>query len=597
MHTSQSIAVLPFVNRSADAAQEYFCDGMTEELINALSNIQGLKVSSRTSVFRYKNKAMPLPEIGRQLGVEIMLEGSIRVAGNRMRLSTQLVDVAEDASFWTQTFDRRIDDLFAVQDEVSLLIADQLREQLGHLEFGEQLVPEPGISVFWYKKYLEGRFYLMKLNEEGSNKGIEILKEVVAAAPDFTPAYLALNQCYAFLGTMGLIPNHEAYALAQPYLEKAIALSPESAEVQLHLAWIAVWQHWDIQAGFQHLAKAIDTRPTDEIYLTLSNLFAITRQFEAAHTYVDKALQLDPFAPMNHHFKGYIYYLEEAYEQAIECQDKSLQLKPDLGYALFNKGACLMLKGNAQQALAYFEALGDELSTDLVKVAGITLSQIFLGDTATAQTGLQQLEAKLESQWVENAYSYLILCRIALGQKQEALDMIEQGIQKRYPMMLLLYTEPLAKPLFSEPAFQKMMQQAMGETTKLQFPQRKYKKALLDQAAISQHKQALEQLMLSQKPYLDPALSLRSLAQLLDLPPNYLSQLLNEGFQQNFSEFVNSYRLEAFKANAQDSDFQHLTLLALAYESGFNSKTVFNTFFKKKMGMTPSAYWRGLKKR
>jgi YesN/AraC family two-component response regulator len=152
--------------------------------------------------------------------------------------------------------------------------------------------------------------------------------------------------------------------------------------------------------------------------------------------------------------------------------------------------------------------------------------------------------------------------------------------------------DPMLKSLRAYPRFYELMQPILGEKNGVDVPERKYKKSLLDQAGLKKYKHELEQLMADEKPYLDPDLTLRSLSEMLDLPPNYLSQLLNEGFDKNFSEYVNSYRLEAFKKKVKDPTNTHLTLLGLAYESGFNSKTVFNSFFKKMMDKTPKAYWK-----
>ncbi|MFT6321364.1 MAG: TolB-like protein/class 3 adenylate cyclase, partial [Granulosicoccus sp.] len=165
---TKTIAVLPLVNMSADADNEYFSDGMTEEIINALAKIKGLKVTSRTSSFFFKNKKIPLSQIGEELNVATILEGSIRLSGNKMRITAQLINVKDDFHFWSETFDRSIDDIFAVQDEISLLIADRLREHLGHFELGSHLVDDLNIPIEVYKKYLKGRYYLMKLNVSGT---------------------------------------------------------------------------------------------------------------------------------------------------------------------------------------------------------------------------------------------------------------------------------------------------------------------------------------------------------------------------------------------------------------------------------------------
>ncbi|BDS15323.1 helix-turn-helix domain-containing protein [Aureispira anguillae] len=591
---AKSIAVLPFVNMSSNKENEYFSDGMTEEIINALAKIKRLKVTSRTSSFFFKNKNIPIPQIGQQLNVSTILEGSVRLSGNKMRITAQLIDVSDDFHFWSDTFDRSIDDIFAVQDEISLLIADKLREHIGHFEIEDHLVDQLDIPIETYQLYLKGRFHLMKLNLPGTLKGIDILKEVIAAQPNFPLAYLGINQGYTFIGTMGLIPAHEAFAKARPFLEKAIELDENLPESQLNLSWICCWQKWDLEAAYRHINKALNIRPADHIYLTMASVLSVEGKFEAAFNYIDKALQLDPFSAINHHFKGFIFYLQEKFEQAIPHFEKSLQLQADLTILQAEWGRSLLLMGRLSEGLAFYQNLPDDNSGSLTKLEGLTLAYAALGDLEQAALGIKELEAALETAAMGNALISLILCKTMLDKKEEAIQLMEQGLKLRLPMLLLLYTEPLLKPLRSMPRFQALMQEILGKKTSFGLSKRKYKKSLFNKTSLAQYQQQLEKLMQEKQPYLDPDLTLRSLAQMLNIPPNQLSQLLNEGFDKNFAAYVNSYRIESFKSKAANPNLRHLTILALAYESGFNSKTVFNTFFKKKMGITPKAYWKTL---
>ena len=227
-----------------------------------------------------------------------------------------------------------------------------------------------------------------------------------------------------------------------------------------------------------------------------------------------------------------------------------------------------------------------------MKLGGTTLAQAALGDMDQAKTGIAELESALQTDLMDRAMNLLILCRTMMGEHDAAMDLIEQGIGYRLPMLVYLSIEPILKPLHSIPRFQELMHQVLGEKTSFEGEKSRYKKTLLNKDLLKQHKDQLTQLMSSVKPYLDENLTLRDLAEKLEIPPNQLSQVLNEGFDQNFAEFVNTYRLEMFKSKVADQNLRQLTILALAYESGFNSKTVFNTFFKKMMGQTPKAYWK-----
>lgn len=592
MKSSLTIAVLPFLNFSSSEENEYFCDGMTEEIINALAGIQGLQVTSRTSSFYFKDKQLPLPEIAESLGVSVVLEGSIRLSGSQMRITAQLIQAEEDYHFWSDTFDRSMDDLFAVQDEISLLIADRLREQIGHFEYGNRLVEAPDVPVHVYQTYLKGRFHLMKLNLPETEKAISLFKKVIEEVPNFALPYLDINQGYTFLGTMGLLPAMEAFSLAQPFIQKALAINPDLPQSQLNLAWISCWQNRDLESAFKHAYQALETRPSDDIYLTISNLLTIEGKFEVAHNCIDKALELDPFSGMNHHYKGFLLYLEEKYAMALPHFEKSLELNPNLPFPHLYMGNSLWLQGKPNEALAFFQSLSHPVPGDLTALGGSTLAHASAGDLENAEVGMVELENRLDSSAGGSALVFLIQCHVVLGDLEEALRLMEKAVEIQLPTILLFPTEPILKPLRTQARFKELTEQVLGPPSSFGQPRKKYRKPLFSRDELTSARRRLEKHMSKEQPHLNPNLNLRDLAGSIGFPPNHLSQLLNEGFQRNFSEFVNQYRLEFFKAKVADPQSRHQTILALALDSGFNSKTVFNTYFKKTTGMTPKAYWK-----
>ena len=592
---TKTIAVLPFVNMSADPENEYFSDGMTEEIINALAKIKGLKVTSRTSSFYFKNKTIPVRQIGQELNVAIILEGSVRLAGNKMRITAQLIDVAEDFHFWSETFDRSVEDIFAIQDEISLLIADRLREHVGHFDYEDRLANRYEIPVETYKKYLKSRYHIFKMTKPDMEKGLVMLKEIIQEYPNFALAHLGIHLVYTLLGTIGLMPSIEAFTKGQAFLDKAIELDDTLPECQLQLSYIAFFQKWDYQSGYEHLNKAFERRPTVEYYQSMTSALLAERKFDAALTYIETALQLDPFYSINYHLKGFVFYVQEKYDQATEYFDRALQLSPGFMASTLYKGLTLLLAGHTTEGLTYFEQLPSDEEEDVLKLGGTTLAYATMGQIDKAELGIAQLEKKLQTAMMERVLNFLILCQAALGKEEQTLQLIEQGLANRWPLLVYLYVDPFLKPLYTNPRFQDFVKQIIGEEPSASLTKRKYKKALLDIELLEKYKYQLEALMAEEKPYLNPDLTLRVLADKMDIPANHLSRLLNEGFDKNFSEFVNSYRLEIFKTKMADPELQHLTILGLAYESGFNSKTVFNSFFKKMTGKTPKAYQKELK--
>ncbi len=580
---------------SSNAEAEYFSDGITEEIINALAKIRELKVTSRTSSFSFKGSNSTISEIGKQLNVSIILEGSIRLSGASARITAQLIEVENDFHFWSETFDRNLNNIFAVQDEISLIIADKLREQLGHFDLEERLVDSYNVSLETYKKYLNGRFHLMKLDYTNTLKAISIFEEVIHEYPEFPLPYLDINQGYAYMGTMGIIPSFEGFTKAQPFLQKAIELKEDLPETQLNLAWISCWQKWDLKQAYAHLNNALCIRPSDTMYLTMANFLTVEGKLNTAMLYIDKSLELAPFSPVSIHYKGFLFYMMEQYDTAFPYFKRSLGLQPELPFPVVYIGASHLLSGRYEEGLAYFKNLPEDNDGYLAKLGGTTIAHAMMGSIALAEEGLFKLESFLETPSAGNALNFLILCHVQLNKLETALEYTQKAIENHFPLVLLLPTEPLAKPLHDLPAFKKLVAGILRNSNQFDLESvRKYKKSLFTDQELIRCKNQLNTLMDDDKLYLNPELTLRSLAEYMNLPPNHMSQLLNEGFNQNFADYINSYRLDEFKSKLDTDSAHQLTLLALAYDSGFNSKTVFNTFFKKKLGITPKAYWNQL---
>ncbi|MDG5491302.1 helix-turn-helix domain-containing protein [Psychroserpens sp. SPM9] len=593
MINQKSIAVLPFVNMSSDIENEYFCDGLTEEIINALAKIKQLSVTSRTSSFYFKNKSVTAKEIREKLEVATFIEGSVRTSKKKMRITVQMIDTVDDFHFWSETFDRNPENIFEIQDEISLFIAEKLREHVGHIEIEDKLVAPIDVPVVIYREYLKGRYYIMKLDYKNSIKGINILKDVILKSPNFPNPYLDIHLAYVNMGTMGLLPAFEAYEKAQPYLSKALELDSNSSRSQLNLALIECWQNWNLKKAYEHAHKALEMQQADDIYLTISNFLTVEGKLDAAHNYLEKALQLDPYAAINHHYKGFLYYLKEEYTTAIPFLKKALELDPKLPFPPIYIGICLLLSGKSNEALTYFGSLEGVSVKDLTKLGGETMCYAKLNETEKCNDGLKELETYLSTALVDKALTFLILVNALLGNDEKVVDLITQAYNNHLPLILVLNPSPILKPLKTHKGFKDIMLKAIPDNDNYK-QKKKYKQALLNKDEIEKYTKELEQIMMDYKLYLNPDLSLKDLASYLELPTNYVSQLLNLGFQKNFSEYVNTFRVEEFKERVLLEENKSLTIMAVAYDSGFNSKTVFNTFFKKLVGMTPNDYRKSL---
>lgn len=585
----KSIAVLPFVNFSSDKENEYFADGMTEEIINALTKVKNLNVTSRTSSFYFKNKDVSLKQIGSELNVSTILEGSIRISKNKMRLTAQLIDVEEDFHFWSETFDRPMDDVFSLQDEISLLIADRLREHLGHLEVGEHLVKAPVVPVDIYKKYLKARFLIFKMEKSSLEEGLEILKQIVDEEPEYVEAQLSIHLAYTLLGTIGFLPSSEAFILGQPALQKAIELDKNKPECQLNLAWMALLREWDLSKTYAHLNNIGKHTTIIDYYQSMAATLVAENKTKAAHQYIQTAFQLDPFSHINFHLQGFIHYIEGNYKKAIENYEKALQINPEFTASILYLGQTHILMKNYTRAHFLYSMFDDAKLKDVLKLGGLALVSIFQDDQEYLITSIEKLKNYLKSDLAERALYFLILIYAQMDNKDQTLIFLQKGLEMRLPMMLYMDVEPLLKTVRSDSRIDQLLSNIIQKEDKA-IKASKYQKPLLSRKEIKTKKSELLTLMENEQPYLNPDLTLRDLAELIDLPPNYLSQLLNEGIKKNFSEFVNSYRVNTFKKKVMNPENQHISMLGIAYDSGFNSKSSFNTFFKRITGITPKAF-------
>ena len=312
-------------------------------------------------------------------------------------------------------------------------------------------------------------------------------------------------------------------------------------------------------------------------------------KLDAARNYLDKALQLDPYAAINHHYKGFLYYLKEEYNTAIPFLKKALELDPKLPFPPIYIGICLLMSGKPNEALAYFGSLKGISVKDLTKLGGETMCYAKLNEMEKCNDGIKELETYLTTSLVDKAFTFLILVNALLGNNEKVVDLMTQAYNNHLPLILVLNPSPILKPLKSNKGFKDIMLKAIPDNVNYK-QKKKYKQALLNKDEIEKYTKELGQIMTDYKLYLNPDLSLKDLASYLELPANYVSQLLNQGFDKNFSEYVNTFRLHEFKQRVLLEENKDLTIMAVAYDSGFNSKTVFNTFFKKIEGITPNTF-------
>lgn len=585
MDKIQSIAVLPFVNMSNDIDNDYFCDGITEEIINALTKISQLKVIARTSSFAFKGKVIDIRKIGEQLGVSTILEGSIKKAKTKIRITAQLIDVNDGTHYWSKRFDRELLDIFDLEDEISLAIADEVRNNFGHFEVQEHLIKQPTNNIDAYQLFLKGRSLQLKWTPESINQAIAFYNQAIALDKNYAKAYYANLQCYGLLAMWGYMPYQEALDLAINNLLIAKEIDASLPEYPLSFVGKFFWREWDFKNAYIHINKVLAINPNHIDGLeAMAELCIALGFFDKALIYANNLLEVDPLSANNHYTLAHIYYYQRQFDNALETINYALTLNPELELAHHLKCFCLIWLNKREQ----FEKIIPDTSS---KEEKILLFRLINEEHI-------EVPAQIINKWSEPGnketmlvpYDVFILSNSSY--KEQGFTRLKEMVSQRRGQVINYKQEPFLQPLHNLRGFTDLHQSNLSfEDVKT--PQEEEEKStsnILDNQQLESLKEELLSYFKEEEPYLNPQLSLKFVADVLALNTNKISYLINKAFHLNFNDFVNSYRLNHFKSIALDPKNSHLTILGLAYDSGFNSKSVFNTYFKKIEGLTPRAW-------
>lgn len=592
--TPLSIAVLPFVNMNREDGHEFFCDGISEEIINALSHVKGLKAISRTSSFYYKNHPASIREIGSALQVSVILEGSVRISGGTLRISAQLINTADDAPFWSERWDRKMENIFEIQDEISLLIADQLREHLGHLVISDRLVERTTQDLNAYEYYLKGRFHFLRWNPEDASVAIEQFEKAVALDEELIEAHLGLADSYSFLAVAGFAPREASWNKAIESIKKAKNLDPENANLNYMLANQAFFTEADYPAAMQYALKSLVRKPNyPEAHLFLSFLYTLRSDLKKSKKHLLYARSVDPLNQETKFYDAYFHYRSRDYSGASAILSNLLEENPKNIPAIIVSLYIQIKEKQFDRAEKSLQSIPDGLLTPDEGLGLRCLLEAARGESNPQL--LAELEAQARPPQAHHAHSYLYLVYSEMGKNDQAFEILEKLFVHRSSVLLLGFNDPLAEKITKDHRYNEYHSRVYpiaNETS----GSKKLKEAVIDKYTAQQFVNKLNEYIDAEEPYLNPSITLRLLAQHVDIHPNHLSWVLNQCIGQNFNEFINHLRIEHFKKIAVDPSNAHISLLGLAYESGFNSKTVFNTHFKKVVGMTPSHFLKSQKK-
>ncbi len=424
-----SVAVLPFVNMSADPENEFFADGITEDVIAHLAKIRTLRVTSRTSVMTFKRREKSLREIGEALGVGALVEGSVRHSGNRVRIVAQLVDPRSDEHLWAESYDRELDDIFAIQTDVALQIASALRAELT-VEERARIAARPTRDLEAYQLYLQGRHQLVRFTREGVVESIAFFERAVARDPSFALAYAAIAQAHTQFGIEGIrgVMPAEAFARAQRAVDSALALDDGLAEAHGILGLLRFARDFDWKGAEAELRLALELSPgSGDAYDHLGWLCSAQRRFDESLALVRRARELDPLA----HRSDVANELMRAgrTREALVEAERAVELDPSFSrsHAVFG-WACLAL-GRTADALAALERAVELSPGSTLFLAQLGQACAMTGDEARARAILADLEALAQDQYV--AAYHLAHVHTGLGEQDAAIDCLERAFEQR----------------------------------------------------------------------------------------------------------------------------------------------------------------------
>ncbi len=447
-----SIAVLPLENLSGDPAQDYFSDGMTEELIACLAQVRALRIISRTSVMRYKGQHRPIPEIARELNVDAVFEGSVRRAGDRVRITAQLIDAATERHLWAKSYERDVKEVLALQGEVAAAIVDEIQVSVTPQE-ETRLRDVRVVNPAAYEAYLKGRYFIELRTETDLRKGLASLDEAVHLDPSLVLAHIGVADAYNLMGFMTVLPPREAFPRAQAAARRALEINPSSAEAFTSLAYATLWHDWNFEESERLFRRSIDLNPKySQAHLWFANVLTILGRDEEAYAEAYAARTLDPLSNVAIAFGAWFPYWRGRFDEAIRKFQAALPLIPGFGPIHYWMGLAFARAGRDTDAITSLTRSVELLGHTPQALAALATAHALAGRTGEARALLAELEADSAHRYVAAYYSAQVW--VALGDHDAAFAALERAFEERVHWLAAIRLDPSLAALRSDPRFE-----------------------------------------------------------------------------------------------------------------------------------------------
>jgi serine/threonine protein kinase len=446
-----SIAVLPFVNMSGDKEQEYFSDGLAEEIINALTKIPGLKVIARTSSFSFRDQNVDIGQIREKLKVHNILEGSVRKSGNRIRITAQLINTADESHLWSERYDRELTDVFAIQDEISAVIAEKLRVQFSK----DRPLIKKTENIEAYNLNLKGRYYLLRLTPDNLAKSKEYFEQAIAIDPNYASPWHGLAAMYAISVTIGIAPG-SANENSRRAILKALELDNMLPEAHAHLGGLLA-NEFDWKESEREFLKARELGPNSMDVWMLYSLYYLASmgRFEEALAAMQKAQELDPLSPPIYYCLSIIYTFMKQYDRAIEQCRNALELNPHFHLGILTLSNAYIYKGELDEGIRILETNKPFLDPIPNFKASLGFAYAAAGRTTEAHQILEELNNATRTAYVP-AWIFAVIYA-GLGETEKVLDWLDRGVDEGNFMTVFIVRYPVLETLHSHPRYKALL--------------------------------------------------------------------------------------------------------------------------------------------
>lgn len=450
-----SIAVLPFVDMSENKDQEFFCDGVTEEIITALAKLEGLHVVARTSAFEFKGKGQDIRKIGAQLNVATVLEGSVRKSGQGLRVVAQLINVADGYHLWSQTYDREIKDVFAIQEGIAQAVGEALRVRLASGQ-KQRLVKRYTDNPEAYRLYLQGRYHFHRPDPEEQKVAIEYFEQSLALDPRYAPALAGMSEAYFRLSHRGGMPPAEAIGKARQAAKKALAIDEGLGEAHGALAHILGWYDWDHRAAEKEYQRALELNPNDAVTRRFYALYLVrTGRPDEGLRQMQRALELDPLSSDIGALLARVYMGRLEFDHAVAQCRRVIERDPRSYMAYSIMGTSLAGKQLFAEAKAAAEKACALSGRDPQPLSGLGYTLGAMGAKSEAEKILRELEGMSKRRYVSP--THLAVVYMGLGKKDQAIAWLERAYQQRSLWMTNVADDFRFASLHSDPRYTALM--------------------------------------------------------------------------------------------------------------------------------------------